>query len=257
MSKIEVMIEQDGPGVDGSKGEVSVGKSTAGRAMLKALAVVFSVLLFLTLLAAVGGFLYLRSFSGTPQYALAEIVDAARDRDNKRIEERLDVDAVVDDFVPQITSQAVELYGRGLPSDVLKKAEIAAARVIPVIKQRARAELPELLRKKTRKFERVPFWILVIGADRYLDIETKDGTAIVRGRQNDRDLELHMREENGLWKVVAVRDEELARKVAEKIGQELIFLAKEAGKNGVEEVGRRLGLDGIGDLLKQAEDIFK
>lgn len=257
MSRIEVNMQDGIHEGDGLQEDLRSGKGRWKGIVLKALAVFICLFFLLAAAASAAGFLYWRSLSGTPQYALAMIVDAAREGNEKGIEERVDVDAVVEDFVPQITDQAIELYGRGLPPDVLKKAEIVAAPVMPVIKQRAKAELPLLLRKKTRKFERVPFWVLVVGADRYLEIETNDDTAVIRGRHEDRELELRMMKKDGYWKVVGVKDEALARKIAEKIGQELILLAKQAGKDGIEDVGRKLGLDGIGDLMKQAEDIFR
>ena len=66
-----------------------------------------------------------------------------------------------------------------------------------------------------------------------------------------------MKRENGTWKVVAVKDDELAERIASKIGQEIILLAREAGKTRIEDLGRRLGLDGIGDLMKHAEGLLK
>ena len=33
----------------------------------------------------------------------------------------VDIDAVVDDFLPQITGKAIELYGRNLPPDTFQR----------------------------------------------------------------------------------------------------------------------------------------
>ena len=71
-------------------------------------------LIFITLMAllAVGcsaGLLYWRSLKDTPQYSLALLIDAARRDDKPAVNNLVDIDKVVDDFVPQIMSSAVEM----------------------------------------------------------------------------------------------------------------------------------------------------
>lgn len=256
-SRFEVEIE------DG-RGEPVLSAAEAARAhrirkttALKISAAIAGVLLLVAAVVAVGGILYWRSLLDSPQYALAQIVEAARDGDEKKIGELVDVDSVVENFVPQITEKAVDLYGRGLPPEVIKRAEEVAEPILPVVKRRARAELPGLLRRKTESLKNVPFWGLVIGADRYLTITVEGDTAVIKGRSDERPLELTMKRAEQGWRVVAVKDEELAQNIAGRIGQEMIFLAKEAGERRIEDLGRRLGIDDISDLLKQAEEIFR
>lgn len=256
-SRFEVVIEDERESPVLSAAADS-GRSAAKRSRAFKALVIIAVLLFAAaLVAALAGFFYWRSLVDSPQYALAQLVEAAHDGDERKIGELVDVDSVVEDFVPQVTEKAIELYGRGLPPDVIRKAETVAAPILPVVKARARSELPGLLRERTAGLKNVPFWGLVIGADRYLEIEIDGDNAVIRGRRGDRPLELTMKRSGPGWQVVAVKDEELAQNIAGKIGQELILLAKEAGEGDIEDVGRRLGIDGIGDLLKQAEEIFK
>ena len=47
--------------------------------------------------------------------------------DQKTIDEVVDTNAVVDDFLPQITGKAVELYGRGLPPEIISRVSQIAA----------------------------------------------------------------------------------------------------------------------------------
>src|SRR5687768_14192400 len=111
---------------------VQLDPSTTGQeAVLKAPKPVFSgvtilkpmpkrpfVIVGLTVLAVVlagviGGLVYYRGLRQTPQYSLALLIDAAKRDDKADINSLIDTDAVVDDFVPQITGKAIELYGRG------------------------------------------------------------------------------------------------------------------------------------------------
>ncbi|MEO6590578.1 MAG: hypothetical protein ABIP06_14880 [Pyrinomonadaceae bacterium] len=205
------------------------------------------------LLFAVGGFLYYQSLKSTPQYSLALLVDAARRDDQAEIDKLVNVDAVVDDFVPQITDKAVELYGRGLAPSVINKLAVAVTPYLPAVKKRAKAEIPDLIREKTSKFENVPFWAIVLGAGRIMDIRQTSDTASVKSNLQDRPLEVEMKKNGDRWQIVKIKDEVIARRIAEKIGQEMIT----AAKNGnIENAGKQIGIQNLKDILNNS-DIFK
>ena len=220
----------------------------------KALKIVGITLAAVLLLATVGGFFYWQSLKSTPQYSLALLVDAARRDDQKAIDELVDTDAVVDDFMPQVTAKAIELYGRGLPPSVLQKVEQQAAPLMPAIKQRARAEVPALIREKTKPFESFPFWAIAIGARGYMDISQEADKALIKSKIPDRPLELTMRKNGDKWQVVAIKDDVLARRIAEKIGQSLIAAAQ---KGALKKVGEQLGVQNLQDLQKNLDGFLK
>lgn len=213
-----------------------------------------AVLLILILASFLGGYFYWRSFENTPQYSLALLVDAARRHDQAQVDEIVEIDAVVDDFMPQITGRAVELYGRGLSPQIIAKVARVANPVMPALKQRARAQLPNLIRKKTERFESVPFAAMVLGADRYLDIRPDGDTAVVRSRLPEHSFEVRMQRNGSGWKIVSVRDEELATEIAQKVGQEIIAVAS---NGGAAAAGDRLGISNLNTILQQAEEIFR
>jgi hypothetical protein len=212
--------------------------------------------ILMTLLVAgfIGGYLYWQSFKDSPQYALASLVDAARRNDQEKIDEFVAVDSIVDDFMPQITGKAVELYGRGLPPQTLVRVAQVATPIMPALKERARARLPILIRKKTERFESVPFAAMVIGAERYLDIRSGGDTAIVRSRLPQHSFEVRMQRNGRSWKIISVRDEDLATDIAQRVGQEIIAVAS---NGGVDEAGDRLGIRNLNTILQQAEKIFR
>lgn len=260
MSRFEVNL-QDSNASEAKKEEPPVNEpifgnfqapKQAGKSTSKLKIAGISILVFL-LIVLFGGYLYFRSFRTTPQYSLAMVVDAARRDDQATIDELIDTDAIVDDFMPQITDKAIELYGRGLPPGVIQKVAQVAAPMIPAVKQRARAEVPNMVREKTKPFENVPFWAIVVGASRYLEISQEADKATIKSKLADRPLELTMKRNGERWKIIGIKDEVLARKVAEKIGQELILKAK---KIGAKKTGEELGVGNIDDILKNNE-IFK
>jgi len=212
-----------------------------------------AVLLFAGVVSAVAGYFYWQSFKATPQYSLALIVDAARRGDKQTTTELVDINAVVDDFVPQITAKAVEIYGRGLPPDTVARVTRIASPLMPALKDRARAELPNVIRNRTEKLQSVPFFALVLGADRYLDIKVDGDTAVVTSKMADRPFEMKMTRSGDRWRIAGVKDDQLAEMIAKKVGQEIIAVAT---KGGVSAAGNKLGIQNLSDILKQAEEIF-
>jgi hypothetical protein len=220
----------------------------------KILLAVAGVTLLLVIVAAAGSYFYWQSLKGTPQYSLALIIDAARKNDQPSMDRLVDIGAVVDDFIPQITSKAVEIYGRGLPPQTIARVAQVAAPVMPAVKDRARAELPGVIRRKTARFENVPFAAMVIGADRYLDVTTQGNVATVKSLLPEQSFEFKMMREGGEWKIVGVRDNELSERIAKAIGQEVIAAAT---TNGSTPAGERLGIKNLNELLKNAEEALK
>ena len=210
-------------------------------------------LIAILLIGLIGGYFYWQSLKRTPQYSLALLVDAARRDDQKMIDELVDTNAVVDDFMPQITDKAVELYGRGLPPQTVAKVAQVAAPLLPAVKQRARSEIPGLIREKTQKFESVPFWAIALGAGSMLDIQQNGDKAVVKSNLQERPLEVTMKRNGERWQIVGIKDEVLARRIAEKIGQEIIAAAR---SKGIEKAGKQLGIENLQDILKETE-IFR
>src|ERR1035437_5275536 len=200
------------------------------------------------------GYLYYQSLKQTPQYSLALLVDAAKRDDQPAIDQLIDINAVVDDFIPQITNKAVELYGKGLPPQVIARIAKIAAPLMPAVKERARAQLPKVIRARTERFGNVPFFVRVLGADRYLDFSVTGDTAIVKSKLQDHPLEVKMKRNGDRWQITGVHDEQLATDIARKIGQELIAIA---ANGNVANAAKKYGVGNLADLLRQAEEIVK
>jgi len=235
-----------------SFGEVNPPKKR-GR-LGKILGIFAAIVGVILLVSAISGYFYWQSLKKTPQYSLALLIDAARNEDQKTIDSLVDTNAVVDDFMPQITDKAVELYGKGLPQATIAKVAQVAAPVLPAIKDRAKAELPRVIREKTDKFSSVPFFAIVIGADRYLEINQTGDLATVKSKIVERPLEVKMKKNGDKWQVIGVKDEQLATRIAQKVGQEIIAVAT---KGGIRKAGETLGIKNLQDLLNQAGDILK
>ena len=230
---------------------VSTGKLPRGRRIL---AIIAAILASLVLVGGVGSYFYWQGMKSTPQYSLALLVDAAKRDDQKTIATIVDVDAVVDDFVPQVTAKAVELYGRGLPPKIVSQLAQLAVPIMPAVKERARAELPRIIRERVERFGDVPFAAMVLGAGKYLDITISGDTALVKSKLPEHPLEMKMRRNGERWQIVGVNDDNLASEIAKKIGQDIITIAL---NGGARKTADTLGVGSLTNLLRQAEELIK
>lgn len=196
-------------------------------------------------IAAIAGFVYWQSLKDEPQYALASIVEASRRGDNSAINELVDSDAVVDSLVPQITKKAVDIYGRGLPNGIISQIAVAASPFIPGLKDVARAELPNLIRRETEAVGDVWFPLMVVGAPRYVDIRVEGDTAVVKDKNPENATEVLMTRRDGKWRVTGIIDEKLSTEIAQRVGQEIIKTAE--GKTN----------ESINNILKQIEKVIR
>ncbi len=255
MSHFRVQLDQQQTRPPGRKFEPSFANvSETTRGFRKIFGVIAGIVIGLALVLAIGGFAYYQSFKDEPQYSLALLVDAAKRDDKAAIAKFVDIDAVVDDFVPQITDKAVELYGRGLPPAVIAKAQMLATPILPAVKERAKAELPRVIRDRTEKFGYVPFVAMVMGADRYLDITITGETALVKSKLPEHKFEVRMKRVQDRWQIVGVKEEQLATDIARTIGQQIIAIAS---KGLTRETADSLGVGNIADLLRQAEQLVR
>ena len=78
------------------------GRTRRGGRARKALGVGALVTLGLLAAAAVGGYLWWRSYQKGPEYSLALLVDAARRDDLRAVDEMVDSDRVADGLAPQV-----------------------------------------------------------------------------------------------------------------------------------------------------------
>ena len=136
---------------------------------------------------------------------------------------------------------------------MIQKLARVASPVLPALKDHARNELPRLIREKTKAAENAPFFMVAIGASQALEIRQEGDIAWVKSTMPDHPLELKMQKNGDVWQVIEVRDEPLARKIAEKVGEEIIA----AANGGVNRAGEILGVPNLNEILKRAEEFLR
>ena len=213
--------------------------------------ILLAIVAVVTCLAAVGYYVGIRS---RPEYSLALLIEAARSGDRKEMERYLDTSKVVEDFASQVLDEAADLYGRGLPSDLLRGLAEVSGIVTPAVEGRVSAELPDLLKKEMKSVADLPFWMVVIGVDRYTTVEIEGDRAVIRSTDTTDPRSLVMMRSGDVWKVVSARDKVLARELATAFGEEIMTVARDGNLSGLADM---FGVKGLGDLLDRLDGFFE
>lgn len=232
-----IVVNLDQPQIAAPRRVVSANAPTFGQpvvetknspSLFKKILLIFAVVLLVAVVAgAIGGYVWWESYRKSPAYSLALLVDAARRDDKPQTEQLLDTNLVVENFVPQVIESAKNRYGRGVPPQVLERATMMLAPVLPAVKERARVEIPRLVRDRLQSVPKVSPWLMGIGINRQAIITQTGETAVIKGKMQEREVELLMQRTGDRWKVVGLNDAVLADKIADTIGQKVLQLASQ------------------------------
>lgn len=175
----------------------------------------------LLLVLLVGAYAWWQSYKAGPAYSLALLVDAAQRDDMPAVESMMDGDAVAQAFVPQVIER---LTGAGTAVPPQDRARLTAAlpQLLPRVRETVREEVAGVVRGVAgQSGGRVPFLLLALGVSRAADVQETGDAATVRVERDGRQTELSMRRGGDLWKVVAVKDEELTAGIATRLAASL------------------------------------
>ena len=197
------------------------------RALLVA-AIPFAVILLLLFGA---GYWWWQSFKSSPSYALALAVDAAERDDRAAFDELVDVEQVSRSVVPQVIERV-----RGgdnslnIPPQVRRQIAQNAQVWLPGVREQVRdvlmAETKGLAERSAARD--YPFFVRAVALSRAGETKTAgerdNRTATVVYQVNERPVEFGLRAGDTAvgqpdWKIVAVKSEGLAARVAEQVAR--------------------------------------
>jgi uncharacterized membrane protein len=216
--------------VDFDKAREIVHAPPRGSRGSKVLGTVAIVLAVLVLGAVVGGYLWWRNYRTKPAYSLALLVDAAQRNDAKGIDEIIDTDKIVENFIPQVTEKALGRYAAALTAPLSKQVESLVPKLLPDIKDKVREEVANRVKEIGKRAEGKPFVLIALGVPYYVGIREEGETARANATLEGRPVELTMQRSGERWKVVAVNDEELATRMVDNIAKNLPAVGSELDK---------------------------
>jgi len=199
---------------------------------------VWRVMLFMFLIGAAlfcvalaGLYLWAQSRHATPTYALALAIDAAQRGDVQAFDALVDIDSVTRGMVPQVIEKAT---GRGstlgLPAPARRFIATNAAVLLPGSREMIRDSMMEEIKNVSEGSGAAtyPFFIKALALSYLADSVATDASgnaATIIFKSNERPIGLQLRRSdergNTDWKIVDVKSDELAMRVAQEFTRNL------------------------------------
>ncbi len=200
-----------------AQAEAKARRGGPGSRRRRILSIAALTVLGLVLVVLVGGYAWWQSYKKGPAYSLALLVDAAQREDVPGVEALIDSDRVAQGFIPQVIEK---LTVGGGPIPTLPRGAVTAA--LPQLLPRVRETMREEIARAVKGFAEgaggeKPFVLLALGVPRVAEIKEEGDAANVTFKAGERPVELSMQRDGERWKVVAVKDDEMATGIAARL----------------------------------------
>ena len=205
----------DVPSAQGAARKTSWRESRVGRY----LSVTALVIIGAVLVVMVAGYAWWRSFERSPAYSLALLVDAAQRDDKQTVDSLIDPDKIAQDFIPQVINTFV-----GQNPQLTSQARAQLSNVIPLLLPRVRETMRDDIMRDIKIFAgrpNEPVSVLALGIRGKTQVEEAGDAATVKYTAADRNVEIGMRREGERWKVVAIKDNQLATDITGRLASSI------------------------------------
>ena len=214
-SRIVVDVDRVRAEAQAKRGRTIVGR--AGRVLGVTGLVVVAVLLVLL----VGSYTWYQGFKKSPPYSLAQLLDAAQHDDVAAVETMIDADQIAQGFIPQVIDN---LAGTGsqLPPQARASLTATLPALLPRVRETMRDEIARAMKGIGQdESPNLPFFVKALGVRQMTTVVERGDAATVTVRAGERPVELSMRRDGERWKLVMVKDPQLASDIATRLAASL------------------------------------
>ena len=173
------------------------------------------------LVLVVGSYTWYQGFKKSPPYSLALLLDAAQHDDVQAVETMIDADQIAQGFIPQVIDN---LAGTGsqLPPQARASLTATLPTLLPRVRETMRDEIARALKGVgPNESSSLPFFVKAVGVRQATTVVERGDAATVSVKAGERPVELSMRRDGERWKVVTVKDPQLASEIATRLAQSL------------------------------------
>lgn len=212
-SRIVIDVARARAEAEQKRGRRFGGAGRAGRALGVTGLVVVGVVAALL----VGSYVWWQGFKKSPPYSLALLADAAQRDDVQAVETMIDADAIAQGFIPQVIDN-LAAAGSPLPPQARAMLPAVIPQLLPRVRETMRDEIARALKGVAGDGpSRLPFFATALGVRQAARVEERGDEAAVAVNAGDRPVELTMRRDGERWKVVTVKDPQLASDIAGRL----------------------------------------
>jgi hypothetical protein len=162
-----------------------------------------------------------RSFERSPAYSLALLVDAAQRDDTQTVDSLINPDKIAEGFIPQVMEK---LSGAGstIPPQVRPQLNAVLSQQLPRVRETMRDEVARGLKGlRGGDTSSTPFFVKALGVRALADVREQGDTAAVAVKSEGRALDLTMMREGERWRVVTIKDDQLATDIAARLASSI------------------------------------
>lgn len=173
------------------------------------------------LVLLVGSYMWYQSFKQSPPYSLALLLDAAQHDDVQAVETLIDADQIAQGFVPQVIDN---LAGAGsqLPPQARASLTATLPALLPRVRETMRDEIARAMKGIGQNdSSNLPFFVKALGVRQMATVVERGDAATVTVKAGDRPVELSMHRDGERWKLVTVKDPQLASEIAMRLAASL------------------------------------
>lgn len=231
-SRIVIDVDRVRAEAQAKKGRSVVGR--AGRVLGVTGLVVAGVLLVLL----AGSYMWYQGFKKSPPYSLALLLDAAQHDDVAAVETLIDADQIAQGFVPQVIDN---LAGTGsqLPPQARASLTATLPTLLPRVRETMRDEIARAMKGiGQNESSNLPFFVKALGVRQMATVIERGDAATVNVKAGERPVELSMRRDGERWKLVTVKDPQLASDIATRLAASLPAAAPPPPQNQPRRKGR-------------------
>ena len=208
--------------VDRVRAEAQAKKSRGfGRRAGRVLGVTGLIVVGVLLVLLVGSYMWYQGFKKSPPYSLALLLDAAQHDDVQAVETLIDADQIAQGFIPQVIDN---LAGSGsqLPPQARASLTATLPALLPRVRETMRDEIARAMKGLSQNdSSNLPFFAKALGVRQAATVVERGDAATVSVKAGERPVELSMRRDGERWKLVTVKDPQLASDIATRLAASL------------------------------------
>ena len=185
------------------------------------LAILFGVVVFILVVALIGGFLWWRHYQTTPVYTLTLLADAAQRNDLAEFQKRIDDEEIAKNMTATISQKAASRYGVAITSSVQQQIDSVVPSLLPRMKQMIHDQVVKEIKQFSSASEPQSFIFLLVTVPSLVRVTTEGDTAKATTAVSDRTIEFTMKRDAERWKVTEYKDDLVVQRIVDSVMKEL------------------------------------
>ena len=169
--------------------------------------------------AAVGGFLWLRNFQAKPAYSLALLLDAAERGEMDEMAKYLDREEIVKNMTTRVSQKAVSRYGGLVSTSAQQKIEQSVTS-LPNLNQTIGIEVVSEIQALAVRLSQ-PFITRANTMSSQVTMTTEGDLAKGSAKLGDRTVALTMRRDANRWRITSFDDDVVVQRIVDKVMKDL------------------------------------